>query len=342
MGDHNLCDTKESKPGMPGEVPDNVTVGVLEKKEFPTQSDLALAELLTRFIEDSRENEPTSDELWADLKERLESQWPSLTYNFLGSRIKCIAAGVGVADWIDTHFSAFETQSGADHEIIIAAARGMTGLFSNDGIARVIKTASSLEVTKMEFLGYIASRLKNHVLIHAAGVATTSGGILFVGPSMSGKSTLATQCYVHGCPVMGDDFIAIHKETGELFCFPKSISLRRKTVNYLRDTPAIQRLIKETRISGVIDPRKMIGWPVRPQKVKTIFILKGFKESVVTNVVKQSEVLKHIYFQLVAPPREIIKSARGVKKLISEVVAYEIWHGTPEETARCVMSLSQR
>ncbi len=63
-------------------------------------------------------------------------------------------------------------------------------------------------------------------MVHAAGISSPQGAILFVGPSGRGKSTLAASLQQPGFTLLGDDAIVISEQVGEVRCKAVYQSLR--------------------------------------------------------------------------------------------------------------------
>jgi hypothetical protein len=64
------------------------------------------------------------------------------------------------------------------------------------------------------------------LVLHASGVASSEGAILFVGPSGRGKSTLSASLHQRGLPLIGDDAVVIEEHGGDARCQAVYRSLR--------------------------------------------------------------------------------------------------------------------
>jgi hypothetical protein len=90
---------------------------------------------------------------------------------------------------------------------LLAPAQGRIAVESSDGDAELLehRLASSAICTLLSLRGDLA--------LHAAAVEADGRAIVFCGPSLRGKSTLARALGEGGCPLLGEDGIAV--ELGE-------------------------------------------------------------------------------------------------------------------------------
>ena len=76
----------------------------------------------------------------------------------------------------------------------------------------------------------VLTQVQSHVLFHAGAVATRGQGILLVGDSGHGKTTLVLALLRRGFRFLSDDVGAIERATGRLTPFPRSLLLRPGTL----------------------------------------------------------------------------------------------------------------
>jgi hypothetical protein len=55
---------------------------------------------------------------------------------------------------------------------------------------------------------------EGELVIHASAVAIDSGAVAFIGPSGTGKSSLAAGCVQHGATLLADDFLLLRESDG--------------------------------------------------------------------------------------------------------------------------------
>jgi hypothetical protein len=84
--------------------------------------------------------------------------------------------------------------------------------------------AGSLEAEVRLFaLGTVWAALLHQrglLVLHASGIRTPEGAVIFLGRSSKGKSTLAAAFYRRGYPVLGDDTLAIAVKDGQALVYP--------------------------------------------------------------------------------------------------------------------------
>lgn len=74
---------------------------------------------------------------------------------------------------------------------------------------------------------------RRHLLLHASSVEKDGQALVMTGESGSGKSTLAAQLGERGWRLMGDEFALLDLETGQIFPFPRLVSLKNGAIEVL-------------------------------------------------------------------------------------------------------------
>lgn len=64
------------------------------------------------------------------------------------------------------------------------------------------------------------------LVLHASGIATPEGAVIFIGRSSAGKSSLAAAFYQRGYQILGDDTIAVDIVGGKALAYPTFPQLR--------------------------------------------------------------------------------------------------------------------
>nr|WP_321354172.1 hypothetical protein [uncultured Draconibacterium sp.] len=70
-------------------------------------------------------------------------------------------------------------------------------------------------------------------VFHAAGISNGKKGILFLGDSGNGKSTLSALLMANGFDVLSDDFLPVEKRKRHICRFPAAISVKKKAFSIL-------------------------------------------------------------------------------------------------------------
>lgn len=70
-------------------------------------------------------------------------------------------------------------------------------------------------------------------VFHAAGISDGKQGVLFLGDSGNGKSTLSAILMASGFEVLSDDFLPVDGKTGHLTAFPAAISVKKTAIDML-------------------------------------------------------------------------------------------------------------
>lgn len=81
----------------------------------------------------------------------------------------------------------------------------------------------------------------DHTFVHAAGLAHGDEGLLIIGHSNVGKTSLALEMVMNGYSFLGDDLIILSSK-GEMLSFPKPVKLEGHNIT---ERPEILRRLKE-------------------------------------------------------------------------------------------------
>jgi hypothetical protein len=87
----------------------------------------------------------------------------------------------------------------------------------------------------MEILQKITQTEENDwmAVFHAAGISNGKQGILFLGDSGNGKSTLSAILMANGFDVLADDFLPVESKTCHLSSFPAAFSVKKNAIEIL-------------------------------------------------------------------------------------------------------------
>ena len=82
---------------------------------------------------------------------------------------------------------------------------------------------------------------RRHLLLHASCVEKDGRALVMTGMSGSGKSTLSAMLGERGWRFMGDEFALLDMDSGEIYPFPRLISLKNEAIS------AMEAIVDESR-----------------------------------------------------------------------------------------------
>jgi HprK-related kinase A len=99
--------------------------------------------------------------------------------------------------------------------------------------AAPLPLAQGLLAAEMGMNLQMALGWRRHVLLHASCVERDGRALVMTGASGSGKSTLAAMLGERGWRLMGDEFALLGLASGEIFAFPRLISLKNGAIGVM-------------------------------------------------------------------------------------------------------------
>lgn len=119
--------------------------------------------------------------------------------------------------------------------IFISGDHGLAG-------AAPMSLAHGLLAAEMGMNLQMALGWRRHLLLHASSVEKDGRALVMTGESGSGKSTLAAQLGERGWRLMGDEFALLDMVTGQIFPFPRLVSLKNGAIDVLTADAPPERL----------------------------------------------------------------------------------------------------
>ncbi|MFT6008210.1 HprK-related kinase A [Parasphingorhabdus sp.] len=107
--------------------------------------------------------------------------------------------------------------------------------------AAPLPLAQGLLAAEMGMNLQMALGWRRHLLLHASSVEKDGKALIMTGLSGSGKSTLSAMLAERGWRFMGDEFALLSLDTGEIFPFPRLISLKNQAI------AAMQKVVSDSR-----------------------------------------------------------------------------------------------
>ena len=99
--------------------------------------------------------------------------------------------------------------------------------------AAPLPLAQGLLAAEMGMNLQMALGWRRHALLHASCVERDGRALVMTGASGSGKSTLAAMLGERGWRLMGDEFALLDLATGDVFAFPRLISLKNGAIGVM-------------------------------------------------------------------------------------------------------------
>ena len=107
----------------------------------------------------------------------------------------------------------------------------------------------TLELQLSSFLG---DAVENYFLLHAGAVTKGGAGIIFPGPSGSGKSSLTAALLFQGYRYLSDEMVPVNPITIQADCFPKALSIKDRSVFPLLHLAEHRWIGPETSDNGAV------------------------------------------------------------------------------------------
>jgi hypothetical protein len=184
-------------------------------------------------------------------------------------------------------------------------------------------------------------------LVHASSVGHHSRGALILGPSHSGKSTLALACAATGMRLFGDDQALVDLETGELLPFPLAIRIRQEAC---RRFPDVADLCARGHADELDDGRyhinpDLMGYGANGSRAQLTHVIRlcGFGSRPTLTRSTQRE------FVGICVQSDTVEIGPGALDLmwkwgsvLNDVSCYDLVVGHPMETATLLRNLLER
>lgn len=99
---------------------------------------------------------------------------------------------------------------------------------------------------------------RRHLLLHASSVEKDGRALVMTGLSGSGKSTLSAMLAERGWRFMGDEFALLSLDSGDIFPFPRLISLKNQAIAAMRHVAPADRFGPEMKGTPKGDIRHLV------------------------------------------------------------------------------------
>ena len=181
-------------------------------------------------------------------------------------------------------------------------------------------------------------------VFHAAGISNGKEGILFLGDSGNGKSTLSALLLATGYDVLADDFLPIESETKQLCSFPSAISVKKYAIELLSESFPELKNAKEYVYPEFNKTVKYLSNPnsanSKPKKVpcKALIFVKYAPES----NLQFKPLSKDIAFQKLVPDSWISPLEENAKNFLSwfeSLPCYELKYSDNKKMIETVQNI---
>lgn len=204
---------------------------------------------------------------------------------------------------------------------------------------------------EQDALDYLLRKRTDHVVVHAALIAKSGAGILIVGPSLAGKSTLATALWRSGWSLLSDDMAFIVPERKTAAPAPRRVSLRFESRTLIGDdlwqeirrTPSCVELWKGL----FFHPHEVAGTAklMSANLAGIVFLARrdstaGPAEAMQINPAKAA--LSLIPYAMNARDLPLMEAVRVLAPLLAEVPAFDLGRGDLRAMVEAVESLAPK
>lgn len=180
-------------------------------------------------------------------------------------------------------------------------------------------------------------------VFHAAGVALNNKGILFLGDSGNGKSTLAAILMASGFDILADDFLPVLTETKQMYSFPAAISVKKPAIEMLSSYFPELKNTKEYNFSNQGKTVRYLANPFssksEPEKVfcKALVFVKYEPGS--TLMVQR--LPKSVAFQKLVPDSWISSEEKNARQFMNWFANLPCWQITYSNNASMIETVKR-
>jgi len=191
----------------------------------------------------------------------------------------------------------------------------------------------------------VALNCTRHRLLHAGVVSWQGRGIVIIGGSGAGKTTLVLRLTQMGCRFLSDEVAALRLPDGLVDPFPRRVNVRPRTVELLKlnasDGRAPLRLGPAEPVQ-VYDPEDIVPGAIgRACRPRLLILLRGIGDRPCVEPVEQSEALFEVARAYVAtlgaPGPEVLQ----LVPIVRGMNCLSLVSGSIDETARHVLELAE-
>lgn len=185
---------------------------------------------------------------------------------------------------------------------------------------------------------------RRHVLLHASCVERDGRALVMTGASGSGKSTLAAMLGERGWRLMGDEFALLDLSNGEVFAFPRLISLKNGAIAVMEGEAGEGRFGPLMKATPKGDIRHLVPRPEAVARmaegaVPAMLLFPRFGHEAAVRPVAKSES----FVRLTQASTNYVALGEGgfgaLARFVADVPAFAIDYGSGEEAVALVEQL---
>ena len=188
-----------------------------------------------------------------------------------------------------------------------------------------------------------ARRVRSHILIHAGAVSYGGEGIVLIGDSMHGKTTLVLELVRRGFRFLSDDIAALGRNDGWVYPYPRGLSIRAGTLELVG--LSLPSSHGDWWGKAIVDIEDLVAdsWG-KPAQVCHIVVLSGTDEAAPRSGSCDGGRLSVLVDHMEEAVAAAIAAMEHVTKLerhsIDDFPLLQIWTRQPDFTLRAVEALS--
>lgn len=192
---------------------------------------------------------------------------------------------------------------------------------------------------QQRILSFLLARHGRLNIIHSASLYYKNKGMLLLGGSKAGKSTLAISCVLNGMHFLAEDQSILDIEKGILSPYPKEIRLRQGALEII---PEIENLITNSMVDAtgekrwMVSPDRFISGCIGSQiRLTHVFRLKGFSDSpLIVPAVKADLAMACTLSDSFVQGRGGLDLLWSWASLLNRTECADLWIGSLDETVR--------
>ena len=163
------------------------------------------------------------------------------TYNILDLEFSIHADHEGILKIFEQAYERFKAiYDNADYHFYVITQNSPFGqpfVIFNNQLHLIYGNELIYSHAYMLILNELIDRIRNYFLFHAGVVSKGETGVLIVGPSSFGKTTMTLELVRRGFTFLSDEFCPIDRVNKRIYSFPRSLNVREGSLTILNKIP---------------------------------------------------------------------------------------------------------